>query len=71
MALLGMYATNNELFVKITNTRNYSFASENGRRVSVSNKDAFLDKMSDAIGIKTGFTGNAGYCFVGALKNEK
>lgn len=24
--------------------------------------------MSDAIGIKTGFTGNAGYCFVGALK---
>ena len=70
MALLGMYATNNELFVKITNTRNYSFASENGRRVSVSNKDAFLDKMSDAIGIKTGFTGNAGYCFVGALKNE-
>ena len=70
MALLGMYATNNELFVKITNTRNYSFASENGRRVSVSNKDAFLDKMSDAIGIKTGFKGNAGYCFVGALKNE-
>ena len=70
MALLGMYATNNELFVKITNTRNYSFVSKNGRRVSVSNKDAFLDKMSDAIGIKTGFTGNAGYCFVGALKNE-
>lgn len=70
MALLGMYATNNELFVKITNTRNYSFVSENGRRVYVSNKDAFLDKMSDAIGIKTGFTGNAGYCFVGALKNE-
>ena len=70
MALLGMYATNNELFVKITNTRNYSFVSENGRRVSVSNKDAFLDKMSDAIGIKTGFTGNAGYCFVGAVKNE-
>lgn len=70
MALLGMYATNNELFIKITNTRNYSFVSENGRRVSVSNKDAFLDKMSDAIGIKTGFTGNAGYCFVGALKNE-
>ena len=70
MALLGMYATNNELFVKITNTRNYSFASENGRRVSVSNTDAFLDKLSDEIGIKTGFTGNAGYCFVGALKNE-
>ena len=70
MALLGMYATNNELFVKITNTRNYSFVSENGRRVSVSNKDAFLDKMSDAIGIKTGFTGNAGYCYVGALQWE-
>lgn len=69
MALLGAYAINNELFVKITNTRNYSFISENGRSISVINKDAFLDKMNDSIGIKTGFTGNAGYCFVGAVKN--
>ena len=26
--------------------------------------------MSGAFGIKTGFTGNAGYCFVGALKSD-
>ncbi len=34
------------------------------------NKDAFLSMMNGAIGIKTGFTGNAGYCFVGALKRD-
>ena len=26
--------------------------------------------MNGAFGIKTGFTGNAGYCFVGALKSD-
>ena len=34
------------------------------------NKDAFLNQMNGAFGIKTGFTGNAGYCFVGALKSD-
>ena len=34
------------------------------------NKDNFLNLENDAIGIKTGFTCNAGYCFVGAIKNN-
>lgn len=70
MALIGAYAVKNDAFNEITNTKNYSFTDIEGKRnISVSNKDAFLSMMEGAIGIKTGFTGEAGYCFVGAVKD--
>lgn len=72
MALIGAYAIKNDSFIKITNTASYSFTECNGKRnVNVYNKDAFLSMMDGAIGIKTGFTGEAGYCFVGAVENDK
>ncbi len=71
MALIGAYAVKNDEFVKIVTTSNYSFHDISGTRsVSVSNKDAYLTMDKDSIGIKTGFTGNAGYCFVGAVKSN-
>lgn len=69
MALIGSYAIKNEEFVHIINTGSYSFSSLDGKRsFNVNNHDAFLQMMDGAIGIKTGFTGKAGYCFVGAVK---
>ena len=71
MALIGAYAIKNKDFLKITNTRSYKLSDvENNRNIQVTNRDAFLSIDSSAIGIKTGFTGNAGYCFVGAVKNK-
>ncbi|MEI3321059.1 MAG: D-alanyl-D-alanine carboxypeptidase family protein [Eubacterium sp.] len=71
MALIGAYAIKNQQFLKITNTKSYSFYDcSNKRHIVVNNKDAFLNMSSDAIGIKTGFTGDAGYCFVGAVKSN-
>lgn len=71
MARIGAYAIKNSEFVKITNTRNHSFSELEGKRtVTVNNKNTFLDKMEGAFGMKTGFTGNAGYCFVGALEKD-
>ena len=35
---------------------------------SRSNHNAFLQMMDGAISGKTGFTGDAGYCYVGALQ---
>lgn len=71
MALIGAYAVKNSSFNEITNTASYSFSDTEGKRsISVYNKDAFLTMMDGAIGIKTGFTGEAGYCFVGAIKNN-
>lgn len=66
------YAINNEEFIKITNMTSYSFSEINGKRAyTVNNKNSFLNQMDGAIGVKTGFTGRAGYCFVGALEQDE
>ena len=71
MALIGAYATKNKQFNEITNTKSYSFTDVSAKRsITVNNKDMFLAMDNEAIGIKTGFTGKAGYCFVGAVKSN-
>lgn len=71
LAVIASYAIKNERFNDIIGTRQYSFCEVNGtRNCSAYNKDAFLNQINGAFGIKTGFTGNAGYCFVGALKSD-
>lgn len=71
MALIGSYAVKNQDFNVITGTKSYSFNEINGKRsCSANNRDAFLNQMEGAFGIKTGFTNDAGYCFVGALKSD-
>jgi D-alanyl-D-alanine carboxypeptidase (penicillin-binding protein 5/6) len=69
LAVIASYAIKNELFLEITNTSSYSFQEiKKGKKYSVTNKNRFLYMMEGAIGVKTGFTGDAGYCFVGAVK---
>lgn len=72
LALIASYAIENEQFLEIVNTSSYSFHEQTtGRGFTVNNKDQFLYSYSGAIGIKTGFTGKAGYCFVGAAKRDE
>ena len=60
-----------EEFLTITRTSSYSFGDTEGlRSFTVGNKNAFLTMMEGALSGKTGFTNNAGYCYVGALKRE-
>ncbi|MCI8744314.1 MAG: D-alanyl-D-alanine carboxypeptidase [Lachnospiraceae bacterium] len=60
-----------EEFLMITRTSSYSFGDTEGlRSFTVGNKNAFLTMMEGALSGKTGFTNNAGYCYVGALKRE-
>lgn len=69
-----------EEFLKITRTASHSFhnvqlgkngtASQGARSFSCSNHNTFLHMMEGALSGKTGFTGNAGYCYVGALESE-
>lgn len=69
LAVITSYAIRNKAFLEITNTASHQFSEiKSGRHFSVSNKNKFLYMMDGAIGVKTGFTGKAGYCFVGALK---
>lgn len=66
-------------FLAITRTASYSFGSYqekdgefvvSGRTFSCNNHNAFLGMMEGALSGKTGFTGNAGYCYVGALRQD-
>lgn len=71
LAIIARYALQNETFIEITNTKSWSFNEiTTGRSFTVNNKNAFLTMMDGAIGIKTGFTNGAGYCFVGALERN-
>lgn len=58
-----------ERFLEITRTREYQFTDLGGTRsYACTNHNAFLDMMEGALTGKTGFTADAGYCYVGALQ---
>lgn len=58
-------------FLEITRTASYSFTDKSGKRsFSCNNHNAFLNMMEGALSGKTGFTGDAGYCYVGALQRD-
>lgn len=60
-----------EEFLEITRTASYSFSDEEGKRsFSCNNHNAFLSMMDGALSGKTGFTNQAGYCYIGALKRD-
>lgn len=58
-------------FLTITRTPGHSFTDVSGKRsFSCTNHNAFLNMMTGALSGKTGFTGKAGYCYVGALERD-
>lgn len=60
-----------EQFITITRTNSYSFQDLSGTNsYSCQNHNSFLNMMEGALSGKTGFTGDAGYCYVGALKRD-
>lgn len=58
-----------EEFLQITGAKSHSFQDISGsRNFTCNNHNAFLSMMEGALSGKTGFTGDAGYCYVGALE---
>lgn len=71
MSYCIMESPEKEAFLKITRTASHSFTDLGGKRsFSCNNHNAFLSMMEGALSGKTGFTGNAGYCYVGALERD-
>lgn len=71
MALITAYALQNERFMEIIRTQSHSFTDKEGKRhENVQNANQFLDMYQGAVGVKTGFTNLAGYCFVGAADTD-
>lgn len=65
MALIARYALKNETFFEIINKREVSFKT-NKSNYNIINKNRLLSEFNGANGIKTGYTGKAGHCFVGS-----
>lgn len=64
-------STAKDQFLEITRTDSYSFSDCDGNRTySCTNHNAFLKMMDGALTGKTGFTADAGYCYVGALQDD-
>lgn len=67
-----MLSEEKEEFLKITGTKEYQFCDVDKKRTfSCHNHNAFLDMMDGALSGKTGFTADAGYCYVGSLRRDE
>lgn len=71
LCLIASYALKNKKFQKIIQTSSHSFSNCKGTRsYHVTSTNRFLKEYPGALGIKTGFTSKAGYCFCGAAKQK-
>ena len=71
MAKIMRYAIDNEDFLKITQTADYSFTDcDRKRSFEVHNKNVLLTMMDGVLDGKTGYTADAGYCYVCAVKKD-
>jgi len=69
LAVITRYALAVPGFIALTNTAHASFKSDR-REYSMNNRNRLLAEYSGANGVKTGFTGKAGHCFVGAARRD-
>lgn len=59
-----------DLFLEITRTPSYTFWNNSHTKMyQCTNHNSFLNMMEGALTGKTGFTQDAGYCYVGALRS--
>nr|WP_294493542.1 D-alanyl-D-alanine carboxypeptidase family protein [uncultured Mediterraneibacter sp.] len=66
-----MESPEKDTFLEITRADSHSFSDCSGTKAySCTNHNAFLKMMEGALTGKTGFTADAGYCYVGALTSE-
>ena len=71
LARIMRFCMQNDTFLSITREPSWNFTDLDGTRsFTINNKNAFLNMMEGALTGKTGFTNDAGYCYVGALERE-
>ena len=71
LALIMRYAIKNKVFLKIAQTKEYSFSDLSQKQTfSVHNTNALFSMTDGVLAGKTGFTGDAGYCYVCAVQKD-
>lgn len=70
LSLIMSYCIQNEEFLNITRTGSAQISTVDGtKQFFLSNHNSLLDMEAGVISGKTGFTGKAGYCYVGAYQS--
>ena len=70
LSLITSYALKNPIFREIVGTKNTKIVSKAGKTRFLKNKNKLLNTFDGAIGVKTGFTDDAGRCFVGGAERN-
>jgi len=70
LAKITAYALENETFRDIVSTKNTKIVNGKGENRYLRNKNKLLFTLEDCIGVKTGFTDDAGRCLVSAVDKD-
>lgn len=70
LARIAAYALDNEVFREIVSTQNKKITSAAGKDRYLCNKNKLLRTFDGTIGVKTGFTDDAGRCLVSASERD-
>lgn len=70
LAKITAYALENETFAEIVSTKNTKITNGNGENRYLKNKNKLLSTLNGCIGVKTGFTDDAGRCLVSAIEKD-
>ena len=70
LAIMAKYAMKKKTFRKIVAARTYNCRSISGYSYSLNTTNGLWGEVEGLLGIKTGHTKKAGYCFVGAVKGK-
>jgi len=70
LALISSYAMQNPIFREIVSTKNTKITTAEGKTRYLQNKNKLLKTYNGANGVKTGFTDDAGRCFVGSAEKD-
>lgn len=70
LAKITAYALENDTFREIVSTKNTKIVNGKGENRYLRNKNKLLFTLQDCIGVKTGFTDDAGRCLVSAVDKD-
>ncbi len=70
LALITSYALENDIFREIVSTKNTRITKADGEHRYLKNKNKLLFTLDGCIGVKTGFTDDAGRCLVSAAEKD-
>ncbi len=70
LACITAYALENDVFREIVGTKNIKIENGNGDEKYLRNKNKLLHTLEGCIGVKTGYTDDAGRCLVSAIEKN-